>query len=253
MFDLLLVTLASALAGFVDAIVGGGGLVLVPALFTVFPGVPPATLFGTNKGASVWGTAWAARLYARRVQMNWATLGPAAFAAFIGAAAGAWLVTQVPTTGLRRALPFILAAVLLYTLSRKDLGRVHAPTLTRKAERGVGVAIGAVVGFYDGFFGPGTGSFFVFLLVRWLGYDFLHASAGAKLLNVATNVAALLLFVSTGHVMWLVAGCMAVANVLGSYFGTRMALRRGAGFVRGVFIVVVAVLIVRTGYDAWRL
>ncbi|ACB32464.1 protein of unknown function DUF81 [Leptothrix cholodnii SP-6] len=253
MVDLLLVTLASGLAGFVDAIVGGGGLVLVPALFTVFPGAPPATLFGTNKAASVWGTAWAARLYARRVQMNWSTLGPAALAAFLGAAGGAWLVMQVPTTGLRRALPFILLAVLLYTLARKDLGRVHAPTLSRHAERWIGVAIGAVIGFYDGFFGPGTGSFFVFLMVRWLGYDFLHASAGAKLLNVATNVAALCLFVGTGHVMWLVAACMAAANVLGSYFGTRMALRRGAGFVRGVFIVVVSVLIVRTGYDAWRL
>jgi hypothetical protein len=253
MLDLLLVTLASALAGFVDAIVGGGGLVLVPALFTVFPQVPPATLFGTNKAASVWGTAWAARLYAQRVQMNWGTLGPAALAAFVGALIGAWLVTQVSATGLRRALPFILALVLLYTLARKDLGRIHAPRWGARTERWCGIALGVVIGFYDGFFGPGTGSFLVFVLVRWLGYDFLHASAGAKLLNVATNVAALMLFVSTGHVMWLAAICMAVANVSGSLFGTRMALRRGAGFVRGVFILVVAVLTVRTGYDAWRL
>jgi uncharacterized membrane protein YfcA len=251
--ELLLVTLASALAGFVDAIVGGGGLVLVPALFACYPAAPPATLFGTNKGASVLGTAWAARLYARRVQMNWVTLAPAAVAALIGAAAGAWWVTQVSATGLRRVLPLILLAVLLYTLARKDLGHVHTPSFGATAERWRGVAMGLGLGFYDGFFGPGTGSFFVFAFVRWLGYDFLHASASAKLLNVATNLAALSLFVATGHVLWLTAACMAVANVAGSFFGTRLALQRGAGFVRGVFIVVVGLLIVRTSIDAWRL
>jgi uncharacterized membrane protein YfcA len=250
---LLLVTLASALAGFVDAIVGGGGLILVPALFTCFPGQAPATLFGTNKAASVWGTAWAARLYAQRVRMNMATIGPAAGAAFAGAALGAWFVTQVPATGLRLALPFVLAGLLLYTLARKDLGRVHAPLRSPRAERWIAVAIGAGIGFYDGFFGPGTGSFFVFLLVRWLGYDFLHASAAAKLMNVSTNLAALVLFSSTGHVIWPMAAVMAVANVLGSFYGTRLALRRGAGFVRGVFILVVTLLIARTSYDAWGL
>ncbi len=251
--DLLLVTLASGLAGFVDAIVGGGGLILVPALFAVHPGVAPATLFGTNKGAAVWGTAWATVQYARRVTMNGRTLGPAALAALLASFAGAWLVTQVPAMGLRRALPLILLAVLLYTLARKDLGRVHAPRHAPGAERAWAVGIGALVGFYDGFFGPGTGSFFVFLFVRVLGYDFLHASAGAKLLNTATNVAALALFASTGHVWWATAAVMAVANVIGSLLGARLALRRGAGFVRGVFIVVVGALIVRTGWDALRL
>lgn len=253
MTDLLLVTLASGLAGFVDAIVGGGGLVLVPALFAVYPGAAPATLFGTNKGAAVWGTAWATAQYARRVTMNWRTLAPAALAALLCSFAGAWLVTQVSATGLRRVLPLILLAVLLYTLARKDLGREHAPRWPGAQEAAWGALIGAVVGFYDGFFGPGTGSFFVFLFVRVLGYDFLHASAGAKLLNTATNIAALVLFVSKGHIWWTVAASMAVANVAGSLMGTRLALRHGAGFVRGVFIVVVGALILRTGYDAWRL
>jgi uncharacterized protein len=253
MAEWIWVTLASALAGFVDAIVGGGGLVLVPALFAAYPGVAPATLFGTNKSASVWGTAWAARLYARRVSLNWSSLGPAMAAAFAGAAFGAWLVTQVSAGSLRKALPFILAAVLIYTLSRKDLGRDHAPHRSVAAERLIATLIGLVIGFYDGFFGPGTGSFFVFLLVRALGYDFLHASASAKLLNVATNIAALAWFVSAGHVMPQVAATMAVANVAGSYVGTHMALARGAGFVRGVFIAVVSLLILRTGWDAWRL
>ncbi len=253
MLDLLLVTAASGLAGFVDAIVGGGGLVLLPALFAVYPGAPPATLFGTNKGAAVWGTAWAANLYARRVTLNWTTLLPAMAMALLGAASGAWLVTQVSASGLRRALPLVLLAVLIYTLARKDLGRVHAPHRSAQAERRIAMLIGGGIGFYDGFFGPGTGSFFVFLFVRALGYDFLHASASAKLLNIATNVAALALFIVKGHIWWAVAGTMAVANVLGSLIGTRLALRHGAGFVRGVFIVVVGALILRTGYDALRL
>ncbi|MEY8877174.1 MAG: sulfite exporter TauE/SafE family protein [Leptothrix sp. (in: b-proteobacteria)] len=249
--DLVWVTLASGLAGFIDAIVGGGGLVLVPALFTTFPTVAPATLFGTNKGAAIWGTAWSARLYARRVQMNWHTLGPAALAALMGAAAGAWLVTQVSPGGLRRALPLVLLGLLLYTLARKDLGRAHLPHRSPSVERQLGIAIGAGVGFYDGFFGPGTGSFLVFLLVRVLGYDFLHASAGAKLINVATNFAALAWFASTGHVMWTAALVMALANVAGSMLGTQLALQRGSGFVRGMFMLVVTVLIARTTYDAW--
>ena len=250
--DLVWVTLASALAGFVDAIVGGGGLVLVPALFAVYPTAAPATLFGTNKGAAVWGTALATAQYARRVTMNWATLVPAALAALACSFAGAWLVTQVPATGLRRALPFILFAVLVYTLLRKDMGREHMPGRSARLEALQATLIGAVVGFYDGFFGPGTGSFFVFLFVLVLGYDFLHASAAAKLLNTATNVAALVLFASTGHVWWAVAASMAVANVAGSLLGTRLALRHGAGFVRGVFIVVVGALIARTGWDAFH-
>lgn len=253
MLELATVTLASLAAGFVDAIVGGGGLILVPALFGVFPAAAPATLFGTNKGAAVWGTAWAGLQYAKRVTLPWPTLGPAAAAALAGAFAGAWTVTQVPADGLRRALPLVLAGLLAYTLLHKDLGRRHAPRFEGRAEAGRAALIGAAVGFYDGAFGPGTGSFFVFLLVRWLGYDFLHASAGAKLLNTATNLSALALFAWGGHVWWHVALVMAVANVAGSLLGTRLALRRGAGFVRGAFVVVVGALIAKTGYDAyWR-
>jgi uncharacterized protein len=251
MLDTVLIALASLFAGFVDAIVGGGGLVLVPALFGLFPHTAPATLFGTNKGAAVWGTAWATWRYARRVRLAWHALLPAAVAALAGAFGGAWLVTQVSADGLRRALPAVLLAVLLYTLARKDLGRSHAPRFAGRAEATRACAIGATIGFYDGFFGPGTGSFFVFLFVRVLGYDFLHASASAKLLNTATNVAALVAFAWTGHVWWRLAALMAVANVLGSLLGTRLALRHGAGFVRGVFIAVVSLLIVKTGYDAF--
>jgi len=251
MLELVTLSLASLFAGFVDAIVGGGGLILVPALFSVYPGAAPATLFGTNKGAAIWGTAWATGQFAKRVAMPWGALMPAAVAALVGSAGGAWTVTLVSAGGLRRALPFILLAVLLYTLARKELGRHHAPRLQGRAQTLAACAIGGVIGFYDGFFGPGTGSFFVFLFVRVLGYDFLHASASAKLLNTATNLAALVLFALKGHVWWQVAAVMAVANVAGSLLGTRLALKHGAGFVRGVFIVVVAALILKTGVDAF--
>jgi uncharacterized membrane protein YfcA len=249
--ELLLVSLASVLAGFVDAIVGGGGLILVPALFAIFPTAAPATLFGTNKSASIWGTAFAARQFSRRVEMHWPSLLPAAAAGLAGGFAGAWAVTVLPSEFLRKLLPVVLLGVLLYTLARKDLGAEHAPRLAGQARTLAACAIGLALGFYDGFFGPGTGSFFVFLFVRVLGYDFLHASAAAKLLNTATNLAALVLFALKGHVWWQYAVVLAVCNVAGSLVGTHLALKHGAGFVRIVFIFVVGALILKTGYDAF--
>ncbi|MFH7042548.1 TSUP family transporter [Paucibacter sp. JuS9] len=251
MFELAVAAAASLLAGFVDAVVGGGGLILVPALFGVFPQAAPATLFGTNKGGAIWGTGWATLQYARRVDMPWSALLPAATAALVGSFAGAWAVTLINPDGLRKALPLILLAVFAYTLARKDLGRLHEPRFAGRLQALIASAIGLLIGFYDGFFGPGTGSFFVFLFVRLLGFDFLHASASAKLLNTATNAAALLLFAMKGHVWWHVAAVMAVTNVAGSLIGTRMALARGAGFVRGMFIVVVGALILKTAWDAF--
>lgn len=249
--EMLIVSLASLLAGFVDSIVGGGGLILVPALFATFPASPPATLFGTNKGASVWGTAFATWQFSRRVDMRWAALLPAAAAGFVASFAGAWLVTVVSPDYLRKVLPFVLLVVLVYTLFKKELGRNHTPRFAGAQEAWVAAGIGAVIGFYDGFFGPGTGSFLVFLFVRLLGYDFLSASASAKLINTATNVAALILFTAKGHVWWHFVVGMAVANVVGSLLGTRMALKHGTSFVRVVFILVVSALIVKTGYDAF--
>lgn len=249
--EMLIVSLASLLAGFVDSIVGGGGLVLVPALFATFPNAHPATLFGTNKGASIWGTGMATLQYSRRVDMRWSALIPAALVCFAGSFAGAWLVTVVSPQFLRKVLPIVLLMVLIYTLKKKDLGRHHAPRFSGNREALIACAIGAVIGFYDGFFGPGTGSFFVFLLVRLLGYDFLNASAGAKLLNTASNLAAIVLFAAKGHIWWHFVLVMAVANVIGSLAGTHLALKHGTGFVRAVFIVVVSALILKTGYDAF--
>ena len=249
--EIWIVTLASLLAGLVDAIVGGGGLILLPALLSTFPAAHPATLFGTNKGASVWGTSLATLQYARRVELNWATLLPAACTSFAGSLTGAWLVTLIDPGFLRRLLPLVLLAVLIYTLAKKELGRSHTPSGNRRREALLGSSIGLVIGFYDGFCGPGTGSFLVFAFVRLLGYDFLHASASAKLLNVATNIAALILFGWKGHIWWHYAAVMAVANMAGSLIGTRLALHHGTGFVRSVFIVVVSSLILKTSYDAF--
>ncbi len=249
--EMLVVSLASLLAGFVDSIVGGGGLILVPALFATFPNTHPATLFGTNKGASVWGTSIATLQYSRRVHMRWHALAPAAAVCFAASLGGAWLVTVISPEYLRKALPLVLLAVLAYTLAKKELGRDHTPRFGGKQEALVACGIGAIIGFYDGFFGPGTGSFFVFLLVRLLGYDFLNASAGAKLLNTASNLAAIALFAYKGHVWWHFVLAMAIANVLGSLAGTHLALKHGTGFVRGVFIVVVSALILKTSYDAF--
>lgn len=247
----IVITLASLLAGFVDAIVGGGGLILLPALFATFPSAAPATLLGTNKAGSIWGTAMATWQYSRRVEMRWHAMLPAALAGFSGSFAGAWAVTVLSPDFLRKLLPLVLVFVLGYTLVKKELGRHHTPRYAGRAEWIAASLIGATIGFYDGFFGPGTGSFFVFLLVRVLGYDFLNASASAKLLNVSTNVAALILFSMKGHVWWHFALPLAVANVVGSVLGTHMALKHGTGFVRYIFITVVSVLILKTGYDGF--
>jgi uncharacterized membrane protein YfcA len=249
--ELFLMSLASLLAGFVDAIVGGGGLILVPALFATFPGAHAATLLGTNKSASVWGTAFASWQYARRVQMRWGALLPAMALSFAGSLAGAWVVTLISPDFMRKLLPVILLSVLLYTVAKKELGRTHAPRYSGRQEILWAGLIGLGVGFYDGFFGPGAGSFFVFLLVRWMGYDFLHASAGAKLLNMSSNLAALILFATKGFVLWHLALTLALANVLGSLLGTRLALKHGAVFVRLAFIAVVVALILKTGFDAF--
>lgn len=245
--------LASAGAGLVDAIVGGGGLIIVPSLFGLFPQAVPATLLGTNKAASIWGTGWSAWQYARQVRLPSARLLGAIVAAMLGGLIGAWLATLVPATRFRVALPVVLMAVWLYTLWRKDMGRHHAPHWRPGMEAALATALGGVIGFYDGIFGPGTGSFFVFALVRLLGWDFLHASAAAKRLNFATNVAALAWFIPHGHVVWALALPMAVANVAGSMVGTRLTLRHGAGFVRVAFLIVVGALICKTSWDAYGL
>ena len=251
--ELVVPVLASFAAGLVDSMVGGGGLILLPAMLATFPTTPPATLIGTNKSAGIWGTGIAAARYTRRVTLAWSWLGPAAAAALVGGFVGAWTLTLVDPALLRKLLPALLLAVLAYTVANPDLGLEHAPHPSARATRWIAVGIGGVIGWYDGFFGPGTGSFFIFLFVRLLGFDFLHASATAKVLNVATNIAALALLGARGHVWWQVGLVLAVANVIGSVIGTHLALRHGAALVRRAFVVVVSALILKAAYDAFVL
>jgi uncharacterized membrane protein YfcA len=243
--------IAAFFAGMIDAVVGGGGLIQIPALFAVLPTAPPAMLLGTSKLAGIWGTAAAAAGFARKVKVEWTTAAPAAIAAFVFAFFGAYTVTRIPPDFIRKLLPFILVAVALYTLSRKDFGRVHAPIHAGTKEKLAAMLVGSGIGFYDGFFGPGTGSFLVFLFVRFFGFDFLGASAVAKVVNVACNLAALLWFGYSGNLLLQVGAVMAVCNVLGSLAGTRLAIKHGSGFVRNIFLIVVSVLIMKTGYDAF--
>ena len=249
--ELPLIAGASFFAGLVDSMVGGGGLILTPTLFSAYPDAAPATLFGTNKTASVAGTSLAAVHYTRRVKLQRHWLVPAIIAALIGSFAGAWSVTQLDATFMRRLLPLLLLGVLGYTLANRHLGLTHAPRHPPHAQAAAAATIGALIGWYDGFFGPGTGSFLIFAFVRVMGFDFLNASAAAKVLNVTTNVAALSLFAWSGHVWWSIGLTLAAANATGSLIGARLALRHGAQLVRTVFLCVVSALIVKTAYDAF--
>lgn len=237
------------LAGFIDAVAGGGGLVQVPALFILMPHVPAATLLGTNKFSSIWGTAFAAVQYARRMPLEWRATLPAVAAAFAFGFLGAGVVAHTPSDFMRPLVLVLLGAVLAYTLWKKDLGALHAPRLGRLQTVLASLGTGAAIGFYDGFFGPGTGSFLIFAFVGLFGFSFLAASASAKLVNVVTNLAALAYFVPHGHVLYGVAIPMAACNIAGSLVGTRLALRLGSAFVRRVFVVVVSALILRLAWD----
>lgn len=248
---ILFLLLAAFFAGAIDAVVGGGGLIQIPALFAVYPAESAATLFGTNKCASVVGTANATWRYARQVKMPWRTILPAAVAAFILSYAGAAAVAWLPKDAVRPLILILLIGAAIYTLRRKDFGQVHQPAHSGHKELIYAILLGGLIGFYDGFFGPGTGSFLIFLFVRFFGFDFLHASAGAKVVNVATNLAALAYFVPNGYVIALLAALMAIANVSGSIAGTALALKHGSSFVRKVFLILVGVLIVKFAWDTF--
>jgi uncharacterized membrane protein YfcA len=246
----LLVLCAFAfLAGGLDAIVGGGGLVQLPALLVVLPQAPVVALLGTNKLASVVGTASAAVTYNRRISVDRRTAAWMAGSAFLGSGAGALLATQVGSEVLKPVVLVALVAVLAYTLRSPSLGEVELLRMRARAQRATAVGGGALIGFYDGFIGPGTGSFLVFLLVGAVGLSFLHASATAKVVNTMTNLSALALFAWGGHVLWVLGAAMAASNLAGSQVGTRLAIRRGSGWVRKVFLVVVGALVLRLAYD----
>lgn len=251
-FSLTTVFLAVAAlaAGFIDAVAGGGGLIQVPALFAASPSSFPATLLGTNKVASIGGTLIAAKRYLKSVKLPYNIVTPAILSSFVGAFAGAWVVKGISVAAFKIFLPVILAALLIYTVMQRSIGLVHLPKSAGRGQVIKALLLGGSIGFYDGIFGPGTGSFLLIGFIRVFGFDFLHASAATKLINATTNLAAILLFASFGHVYWGLGFAMMLMNMLGSYFGTHFALKHGNEFVRKIFIWVVLALIVKTAYDA---
>lgn len=240
------------LAGFIDAVAGGGGLIQVPALFVLMPGVPPATLLGTNKFSSVWGTLSATVQYLRKVPVEWRATLPVCVTALLFGYLGAQAVAHADPTVLKPLMLGMLIVVLVYTLWKKDFGKLHAPRLSRTQALWMGLGTGTLIGFYDGFFGPGTGSFLIFAFVGLFGYSFLSASASAKIVNLTTNAAALAFFIAHGHVLYATAIPMALFNVAGGTIGSRLAIKKGSGFVRQLFLVVVVLLLARYAWDLFR-
>ena len=244
---LLLLALAGLAAGFVDAVVGGGGLVQLPALLLGLPGASPVQVLATNKLASICGTTVSAATYYRRIRPDPRTFLPLMALAFVGSAGGALLATRIPKEAFD---PIVLVALVLvggYVLLKPRLGEATTLRFSGSRHLAAAMATGLAIGFYDGALGPGTGSFFVFTLVGLLGYSFLEASAKARLANWTTNLAALVVFIPAGAVLWKVGLVLGACNLLGGYLGARVAISRGAGFVRVFFMVVVAGFVVRIG------
>lgn len=240
-------------AGFVDAIVGGGGLIQLPALFAGYPGAAPPVLLGTNKLGSICGTSGAVMRYMRVVRIPWRILLPAAAVAFLASLAGASLVSAVSPALFRPLVPIMLTVVLIYVLWHKDLGARHAPIVFSRRRGHIALAAISGIGFYDGFFGAGTGSFLMLLFIRLYGFDFLHASAGARTINVATNAGALVFFGIHGEIHWVLGMALGACNATGSVLGAHTAVKHGSKFVRVLFIAIVITLIAKTGADAWTI
>ncbi|MCE7040089.1 TSUP family transporter [Dyadobacter sp. CY312] len=248
---LLSLSTLAFIAGFIDAVVGGGGLIQIPALLIAFPDKAVATLFGTNKIAAISGTSVAAYQYSKRIKFDYRLLIAVSVTAFVASFLGAKAVSMVRADILRPIILVILIFMLVYVYTNKNLGAVQARILPFARQLLLGSLIGLVVGFYDGFFGPGTGSFLILGFVVLLRFDFLTASGYAKLINCVTNISALSVFIRHGNFLLGIGLMMAAFNIAGNIIGSRMALRQGNGFVRKIFLVVVSLMILRYGYDVF--
>jgi len=246
---LIFILVAAFSAGFVDAIAGGGGLIQLPALLISFPDREVAEVAGTNKLGSIFGTSAAALNYRRNIKTDPKLLLAMVLPAFIGSGSGSLLATQISTEQLKVAIVVMLVAVFAYTLARPDLGKVEALKGATKRQRTVGAIAGLTIGFYDGFIGPGTGTLLMIVLVAALGFAFIGASAIAKVVNVATNFASILVFGISGSIMWVVGLAVGICNLAGGIIGSRVAIRRGSDFVRKFYLVVTFALIVRVLFD----
>lgn len=247
---LAFLTLAAFAAGFIDAVVGGGGLITMPALLLGMPGAPLPVVLGNNKVQAGTGTTVAAWKFLRSGAMDWRDcLGPV-IASAVGSVGGAVLAYHLGTAFMRPLMIVLMAAMLAFTLLKPDLGAVHAPKYGQAHQRGLALLIALILGFYDGFFGPGVGSLLIFLFVAVLGFDFLRASALAKAVNWASNMAALGVFLLRGSWTPAVGLAMAVGNGAGGWLGAHLALRKGSAWVRRLFLLVVSALLIRLTWQA---
>ena len=252
LFTLLILSVLAFMAGFIDSVVGGGGLIQLPALLVTLPNAPLPTIFGTNKIAALSGTSMAAFQYAKRIRFNLKLLLTISVASFIASYFGAKIVSIINPATLKPIILIILIAIAIYTFIKKDLGKIETKQLPLTRQMIFGAAIGLIIGFYDGFFGPGTGSFFVLAFVVILGFEFVQASAYAKIVNCMTNISALIVFIRQGNYIIGIAILMAVFNIAGSVIGSKMALKRGNGFIRVFFLIIVTIMIIRYGYDVFK-
>ena len=247
----LFLAIASGFAGFVDAMAGGGGLIQLPALIVGLPNKELPLILGTNKVPSIFGTAAAARNYFKNIEpdipLTLSMMGPA----FIGSMGGASLAAAVPKDFFKPFIVSLLVAVAIYTWLKPELGMSENLRYTHKKRLAIVALIGLLIGFYDGIFGPGTGTFLVFFLVSGIGYAFLKASGTAKLVNISTNAGAILSFQLTGHIWWQIGLLLAFANVIGAIIGSRLAIKGGSPLVRKVFLVVTFLLIARVAWDTF--
>jgi uncharacterized membrane protein YfcA len=253
MVEVILLCGFSFVAGLIDSVAGGGGLIQLPALFIVIPDLPVALLLGTNKLSSIAGTSIASLQYARHVDINWKATLPATIAALVFSFLGARTVTMLNPDIMRPVILFLLIAIAVYTFFRKDFGTLHIPKMGYAGQFFFSITTGVVIGFYDGFFGPGTGSFLIFIFISIFGFNFLSASASSKVINFATNLSAVLYFAFTDNILYKIALPMAICNILGSLVGTRLAILKGSRFVRIFFLIVVSGLIIKLGWDIFRL
>jgi uncharacterized protein len=252
---LALLVLAAILAGFVDAVVGGGGLITIPALMIALPGQSWPVISGTNKVVACTGTTFAAGQFVRAKVLHWREMVGPVLASMAGASLGvamAYYLSGRFEPYMRPAMIVLMVAMLAWTLYKPDAGKLHAPKFGLSHQRMLAIGIAFAIGFYDGLFGPGTGSILIFLFVAILGFDFLRASALAKSVNWASNFASVVLFLSKGSWIPVIALTMAVGNGFGGYLGAKTALNKGSAWVRIIFIFVVCALILRLGWQIWR-
>jgi len=248
----LLTALAGFAAGFLDSIVGGGGLILTPAMLNLHPGLNILQAIGTQRTSSIFGTSVAAWNYFRRISISWKIVAPACIAALLSSLIGVHFAKNMDKEILKWIVLSMCVLLAIYTAFKKDLGNLHVPRYEGKHESIAAACVGAACGFYNGLIGPGTGTLMVFAFVSVMGMDFLRSSAISKAGNVAADLSSWTVLFLSGYVIWILAIPLIIGNMIGSYLGSHLAIKKGQGFIRAFFLIVVTLLIARLAWDLWQ-